>query len=193
MPVDTSSIVIAGNGSVNIAPVGTALPLDHQDALAAGFVHLGYITEDGATFRDSKTREPITVWQAFNPVTYTVTEASSNMSFVLRQWDKNTVPLAFGGGSVEQVAAAAGPPAVAAHSRYVQPTPTTIDYRACVLEWQQDTSKFRLIIPKVMVTDDVETNLTRTTAADLPLTLGVIATDGAAGWTIRTNHPAWAA
>ncbi len=52
MPNNSDAIVIAGNGSVSVAPVGTDLPADHSTALAAAFVNLGYINEDGATFTD---------------------------------------------------------------------------------------------------------------------------------------------
>lgn len=183
MAQDSDAIVIAGNGSVHVAPVGTALPTTHADALNAAFVDLGYINEDGATFSDDKTKEPIPVWQSFYPLRYVVTDASASIAFALRQWDVNTVPLAFGGGAVTDVA---GPPA---HFLYTPPDPEEIDERACVIEWAVDTYSFRLIIPKVMVTESVETNLTRTAASDLPITLGILGTDGASPWTIRTDHP----
>ncbi len=118
---------------------------------------------------------------------YVVTDASASISFALRQWDKNTVPLAFGGGAITSVAAATG---VAAHFLYTPPAPEKIDQRACVVEWKVDTYTFRLIIPKVMVTESPDTNLNRTAPSDLPITLGVLGTDGASPWTIRSDFPA---
>lgn len=183
MQQDADSIVIAGNGSVQVAPVGTTMPTDIATALPAAWIDLGYVSEDGATFSDEKTKEPIPVWQSFYPVKYVVSDATASLSFVLRQWDADTVPLAFGGGAVTAIA---GPPQV---FRYDPPEPEVIDERAVVLEWTADDSTFRLIIPRVMVTEGVETQLVRTAASDLPITLGVLGTSGVKPWSLLSDHP----
>lgn len=184
MPQNASAIPIAGNGRVHIAPVGTTLPSDHSTALNVAFVELGIITEDGATLRDEKTREPIGGWQSLYPYKYVTTDSSASIAFTLRQWDKATVPLAFGGGAITSVT---GPPA---HFLYTPPAPSALYERACVVEWDVDTYKFRLIIPKVMPTEALETNLTRNDAANLPITLSVLGTDGTSPYTIRSDFPA---
>lgn len=187
MAADADNIVIAGSGSVHVAPVGTAMPATPIAALNAAFVDLGYVTEDGATFRDDKTKEGTRVWGSFYPVKMRVTDASASLSFVLRQWDIETVPFAFGGGSI---ATTTGPPA---HYTYTPPAPDEIDERALVLEWAADGHDFRLLVPRVMVTEGVETQLTQTAESDLPITLGVLGTAGVDPWQLLTNHPAFAA
>src|SRR5680860_985390 len=188
MALSADSIIIAGSGSTSVAPVGSTLPIDVLTALDAAFIDLGYITEEGASFRRSKSTEPITAWQSFNALKYVVTEVADEVEFMLRQWDANTLPLAFAGGAIATTAAVVGPPAVPVYYTYTPPDPEDIDERALVLEWLYDTSTFRLVIPRIMVTSGVETQLTRSQASDLPITAGVLATDGAAPWTIISDH-----
>ena len=186
MPKSTSQIRVGANGTVYVAPVATVAPVDIATAWGVGWIDLGYCDESGVTFRDSKTTEKISVWQMFYAARYLVTEAETTASFVLRQWSKDTVKLAFGGGTITTTT---GPPA---HYLYTPPDPSVIDERAMGIEWIDGTVTYRLILPRVMVTEGVETNLTRTSASDLPITVGVMGTDGAGGWTFRTNDPAFA-
>ncbi len=187
MAKSTSQITVGANGTVYVAPVGTAAPSDIAGTWAAAWVDLGYTNEDGVTFRDGKTVEPVSAWQLFYAARYIVTGRESSASFVLRQWSKDTVKLAFGGGTITTTA---GPPA---HYLYTPPDPEDVDERAIGIEWIDGTKTYRLILPKVMVTETVETNLTKASASDLPITVGVMGVDGAAAWTLRTNDPAFAA
>ncbi len=187
MALDASDIVIAGNGSVNVAPVGTALPTNPTTALPAAWKNLGYITEDGATFRYDQTKEPVNAWQSFYPLKYRVTGTTAEFDFVLMQMDVDTMPFAFGGGTVTTVA---GPPVV---YKYTPPNPEDIDERALVLEWVYDTSKFRLVTPRAMLTSGTEVALSRGSETTMPVTLGVLGTAGVAAFEILTDHPGWAA
>ena len=193
MPKSTAAINVGSNGTIYVAPVGTVAPVDPFVAWGAAWVDLGYASEDGVTFNDAKTTERIGVWQMFYAARYIVTERDTMASFTLRQWDKNTVPLAFGGGTITTTAASAGPPVVAAHYLYTPPAPSLIDERALGIQWEDGAKVYRLIMPRVMVTEGVETNLTHTNAADLPITCGVMGVDGATAWTLRTNDPSFAA
>lgn len=185
MPQNSDSIVIAGSGSVHVALLGTALPTDVSTALAAAFVDLGYINGEGASFKDAKTKEPVPVWQSFYAVKYTVTDASASLAFTLRQWDRYTVPLAFGGGAIAETSVGSGV------FRYEPPAPEVIDERALVLTWRADESTFRLVVPRVMVTEGVDTKLVRTAPSDLPITVGVLGTDGVKPWALLTDHPSF--
>jgi hypothetical protein len=44
-----------------------------------------------------------------------------------------------------------------------------------------------------MITEGVETQLARNSAAELPITFGVLGEAGVAPFILRTNDPAWAA
>jgi hypothetical protein len=186
MAKSTTQITVGANGTVYVAPVGTTAPTDIASAWSGTWVDLGYTSEDGVTFRDSRTTERINVWQMFNAGRYIITEAETSASFVLRQWSKDTVKLAFGGGTITPTA---GPPA---HYLYTPPVPGVVDERAIGIEWIDGTKTYRLILPRVMVTEGVETNLTKASASDLPITVMAMGTDGAASWSLRTNDPSFA-
>ena len=186
MPKSTTQITVGANGSIFVAPVGTAAPSDIATAWAGTWVDLGYASPDGVTFTDSRTMERIAVWQLFYPGRFIITERDAMASFVLRQWSKDTVKLAFGGGTITTTA---GPPA---HYLYTPPSPEVIDERAIGIEWIDGTKIYRLVMPRVMVTDSVETKLARTSAADLPIKVGIMGTDGSSPWTLRTNDPSFA-
>lgn len=182
---DPDQIVVAANGDVYVAAVGTTAPTDITDAISSEWTKLGLITEDGVTFKDGKTIEPIKSWQLFYPGRRIVTEKEATISFVLQQWAEATVVLAFGGGTVSSPVAGA--------YRYTPPTdPSVRDERACLIAWVDGTKSYRLIVPRVEVVEDVETNLVRTSEAGLPIGLAVNGDEGVAPWYLDTDDPALA-
>lgn len=184
MGKDTDEIVVGANGTVWTAPVGTAAPATEVAAPAAAWVDLGYTSEDGLTFNDSKTLEVISVWQLFHAARRIVSERDTTISFVLRQWNIDTVPFALDAVVTEPTAG---------HYKIVPPAPESVGEKALMLDWQDGTKHYRLIIPKGTVTDAVETNLVRTAAADLPIGFGVLGSDGVDPWTLLTDDPAFEA
>lgn len=181
MPLDAERLNIAARGDLYVAPVGTTMPADVTASLNAAFRSVGYLNEDGATLSDSKNRDPIMAWQAFRPIAYVNTDVETTLACTLRQWDNVTVPLAFGGGTITSPSAGV--------YRYAPPAPEFIDERAAVLEWVQDTYKWRLCMTRVMLTESVETQLVRTSPGDLPITLGVLGSVGVDDWYILTSAP----
>ncbi len=179
MANDADAIVVAGTGRVLAAPVGTAAPADLTTAYGAAWVEMGFTNENGVTFSDGKTVEDIAVWQGFYPVRQIVTAREGSVAFGLRQWDKFTVPLAFGGGVISTPTAGV--------FKYEPPEAGTLDERALSVEITDGIKKFRFFVPKGLVREGVETNFTRTSAADLPITMGVLGTDSAKPWYFLTN------
>lgn len=183
MAKDTDQIVVGANGTVRVAPTDTADPADVTAAWPAGWVDLGYMSEDGVTFTDAKTLEAIPVWQLLYPARRVVTERDATAAFVMRQWGPDNVELAFGGGEITVDVAGA--------FRYTPPPPETIDERRLGIEWLDGDKTFRLIMPKGIVTENVETNIVRTAAADLPITFGILGEDGVDPWYLLTDDPAF--
>lgn len=163
---NADAIVVAANGNVRVAPVGATQPTTPDAAPAAAWLDLGYVSEDGVTFTDSKEIEDVNAWQSFYPVRKIVTGKEATLAFALREWDERTVPLAFGGGTITSPSAGVW--------RYVPPAPGTLDLRALMIDWQDGDKDYRLIVPRGMVSEAVETNLVRTGAADLPITFSAI-------------------
>ena len=186
MTKNVDEIVVGANGSLWVAPVGTAAPADETAAPGVGWVDLGYASEDGVTVTDSKTLESIPVWQLFYPARRIVTERDLALSFVLRQWNGENVKLAFGGGEVTEPVPASG------SYKYTPPDPEAIDERALMIDWADGTKHYRLVLTRGMVTENVETNLVRTAAADLPITFGLIGDDTGEPWYLLTDDPAFA-
>jgi hypothetical protein len=181
---ETDEIVIGANGTVRVAPVGTAIPTTSAAAFAAGWTDLGYTSEDGVTVTESRDLENIPVWQLFYPARRIITGRDLTIAFVLRQWSSDTVSLAFGGGDITWVAAG--------QYKYEPPAPEFIDERSLAVDWIDGDKNYRLIVPRGMVTENVETNITRTAAADLPITFGIIGSDDTgAPWTLFTDDPAF--
>ena len=65
MSVDSSKVRVAVTGAVSKAPTGSTAPTDASTALAAPFVDLGGISEDGVTLTlpDNGDKTNIKVWQ----------------------------------------------------------------------------------------------------------------------------------
>jgi hypothetical protein len=187
MPQDVDEIRVGANGAVRAAPLGTAIPATPIASPAAGWVDLGLVSEDGVSFKDARTLKEISVWQMFYTARRIITGRDLTVKFVLRQWNRDTVPLAFGGGSVTTTA---GPPA---HYTYEPPDPEVIDERMLMVDWLDGDHDYRLILRRGMVTEDVETKLVRTDPADLPITFGVNGVAGVKPWSLLTNDPAFAA
>lgn len=191
--IDADEVVVGANGNVYVAPLGTAAPVDPTTPPAAAWIDIGYTTEDGIEQTPSVETNEVRAWQAFYPIRRTITGRGLTIGFSILQWNKNTVPFAFGGGSVVQVPATAGPPAVAAHSRYNPPAPGAIDERAMIVHWVDGSKIYRLVIPKGMNTDLGASSLTKSDASALPITFTVLGTDGADPFYLITNDPAFAA
>jgi hypothetical protein len=161
---DTDEIVIAGDGDVYVAPVGTTAPVDASAAPAAAFVHLGTTNANGATITDGKTTEDVDIWKSFYPGRTFITGRTFRCSFVLRQWNYETVKLAFGGGTVT---------GSSPNYKYVPPDPSFVDFRAVIIDGDDGGRLYRWYLPRAIVVEDVETTFGRTAPADLPITLAL--------------------
>jgi hypothetical protein len=181
---DTSQIVVGANGSVRVAPTTADDPADISAEWSEDWIDLGFTSEDGVTFTDAKTLEAIPVWQLMYPARRVVTERDATAAFTLRQFAGPQVVFAFGGGEVTEDATGL--------YRYVPPDPEVIDERKLGLEWLDGDKTYRLILPRGMVTENVETQIVRTAAADLPITFGILGVDGEAPWYMLTDDPFFA-
>ncbi len=166
MSNNSEEIVVGANGRVLVANAAdvTLWPDDvtdtSGDSLDPAFQEVGFVTEDGVTFADGKTINDIKAWQSFYPVRKNVTEKSSKIDFVMRQWNPLTVVTAFGGGAVDNSTGV---------SIYTPPVPGTLDELAIIVEWVDGDDTYRLVMPRGVVTGEVSSKVTRTDAADLPI------------------------
>jgi hypothetical protein len=180
---DPTEITVASAGEIFIAPVGTALPTTPTAALNAAFVGLGYVTEDGVTFTITPEIQEIPAWQSRQPVRRDLISQAVGASFSLLQWNETNVPFAFGGGTVTNPSGSI--------YRYELPTSGALDERAVIVDGLDGTRHVRFILPRCSVTDAVETQLVRTSAAVLPITLaGSQPSDGSSAFVFLTDDSA---
>lgn len=176
MPIDATEVVVGSNGKVYVAPAGTALPTNTATALNAAFKDVGYVSEDGVTFNDSKDIEDVSAWQSFYPIRKLITGKNSSVEFVMRQWNEDTVKIAFGGGVIQRTAGI---------TTYRPPKPDDgLDYRAVVIEWVDGVATYRLVIPRCVIDGEVSPNVVRTSAADLGVSFAVTPTGNPDGVTL---------
>ena len=164
MAVDASEVVVGGNGRVLVADADTAVFPETMAALDSGWTEVGYVSEDGITFTSGQEIEDIMAWQSFYSIRKVVASKSATVEFVMRQWNEDTVALAFGGGSVSRAAGVA---------TYIPAEPGDLDERAMIVEWEDGADTYRLVLPRGLVTGEVSTNVVRTAAADLPVSFEI--------------------
>lgn len=164
MTVDATEVVVGADGRVSVAPVGTAVPTSATASLDAAFIEVGYISEDGVTFKSGADIEDINAWQSFYPIRKLITARSAGVEFVMRQWNGDNILLAFGGGQVVESGGT---------TTYAPPTPSEFDERVMVVEWEDGDNNYRLVIPRGLASGEVETHLVRNAAADLPIAFDV--------------------
>lgn len=162
---DALETIVAGNGEVYLAPVATPLPAIGSSptaALNAAFVGTGYTSEDGVKFSYQPTVTDFKAWQSAQAIRRIVNTAELQAAFSLQQWNEETLPFAFGGGTIT-VAGGSWSYAFPASGAALQE-------RSLIIDAQDGTRNTRIVIPRGNVTDNVETNFKRDELAVFPIT-----------------------
>jgi hypothetical protein len=162
-----SAVVVGGDGSISVAPVGTPEPANISTALNAAFVDTGYAAEGGVTLSDGKTIQGVGAWQSFYDLREIITARDFTVGFALRQWTRGAVGLAFGGGAfIDQGGG---------KTKYTPPSPSTVDERCLVVAWIDGTKNWRLVVPRCIAVDNVSATISRTAPGDLAISMKVLA------------------
>jgi hypothetical protein len=175
MALDAAELFVPGNGSLYVADVGTTAPTDASTALDSDFAELGYITEDGATITPSMDVTAIGAWQSFYAVRRVITARDLQVACALEQWNEDTLALYFGGATVT---------GSSPDFTISPPSPETIDDRAFVLEGTDGTRIYRLYVPSGMLIETAAITWSRSAAATLGVTIGLLATGTGDAWTL---------
>jgi hypothetical protein len=165
---DVDEILVAADAAIWTAPLTATRPTDLDTAMASvddEWVDVGWIDENGITLARARTINPVPVMQSRYPARRLVAEEDLTVAFAMRQWDKTTAPLAFGGGTVEST--------VAGVYKYTPPTEGEVDTRQLCVEWEDGDKKYRFIIPRGEVGETADTVLNRTEASNLGVTFGI--------------------
>jgi hypothetical protein len=184
MPQSKEEVVVALDGSVNIAAADVAtLPTDLA-TLDSDFYDLGYQSSDGVTFSVTPNVENVDAWQSATPIRKIVTARTLTLAFSALQWNVSTFAAAYGGGDWTEPSAGV--------FRYDPPADEDdlVDY-AAVLDFADGDKDYRLVVKQGNITEAVETNLARGGAAVLPITIEAVTPDeDDRSWYLLSNDPA---
>lgn len=177
---DASELVVANNGEVYFAPVGTPLPQPGDDPTAAldgDFVGAGWITEDGATLTVGSEVTDFGAWQTRQPIRRERTAQEIQFAWTFQQWNEENVVLAFGGGAITDHGGGL--------YSYTFPEDTDpLEERSLVVDAIDGDVHYRYVFPRGNVTEAVETQFQRGATAVLPITFKVLAPE-------EGGTPAW--
>lgn len=149
---------VGANGSVYLAPVGTAAPTDAVTAPPSPWMELGYLDDNGPKVSFDKTVKDILAWQSFDPIRKVPTALPRNVSGNLMQWNVDTVVAVLGGTATP----------TADGFSWVPPAPQEIDERSLILDALDGTRIVRLYASRVMQGAKTEWNFKAGEAAILP-------------------------
>ena len=184
MALESSEVRVAGTGHAYVAPLGTAIPAGIDSALthAAGWVELGYTSEEGARFSFGREVNRIMGWQAFDPLRIVVTSVPKTVSVDLMQWNQHTVKLALGGGTVTEP--------VSGQYQYDPPAESFVDERMFAIEGIDGDYNYRFIYRKALNESGVDFAFVRQNPVVFPITMAILAADsGASPWILQTDDP----
>ncbi|MEV8634274.1 hypothetical protein AB0395_21725 [Streptosporangium sp. NPDC051023] len=192
MAVDSDRILIPQLARVYLAPVGTTAPAGAEDTLAAAWREVGYFTPDSLKFNTDPSFEEVKSHQSSKATRRWQTEDSATIQVDLQEWSGDNFKAIFGGGTVSEIAAVVGPPAVPKHYKYSPPAVGGRTQIAAIVEVHDEAKVYRLIVPKAEQSEGAEISLDKTKESTLPLRLAVLGNDIGDDWYIRTNDDSFA-
>lgn len=179
-----SEIRVGANGTIYIAPSGTAGPANIT-APWTGFTNIGFATEDGAKLSRSMDTNMVKGWQSISVLRYLITGVGLTAAFTLLQSDKDIIQLYFGGGTVTAQGGGS--------FLYNISSAPTVDERVFGLEWVDGSFTYRFVMGRCMVTETGETTVGRDDAIQWPFTLSAMTPNsGTVLGYILTNDTAFA-
>lgn len=182
---DASQVVVGSGGTIYIAPSGSTLPTAPTGPVDGAFFDLGYISEDGISATFGVEVEDVAAFQSLLPIRRVVTGRTAEMSFTLRQWSAETFAFALGGGTFTDDGAGT-------YTFFPPANADALQEKTVIIEWNDGAKNYRLCIERAVVVENVETQIVRNAAADLPITLSVLGSESTDAWFLITDDPAFA-
>jgi hypothetical protein len=182
LPNDANQTIIGANGSVYFAPVGTVIPINPTVAPAAAWLDVGFLNQDGLQYTLSKETTDFQAWQSLYDIRTVINRLNLMLGMTMLQWNAVTLPLALGGGAVTTAS-----PGL---FKFEPAEPGAIDERAAIFRWKDGSKNYQWSIPRVMVVEDTEFGVNRTSMSELPITLKTLASGTVKPYSFLTDDPA---
>ena len=187
MAKNATQVRVALTGSIWFnSDLNAAIP-DDLDTPPAGYVDLGFTTDDGVTFTLSKETEDIMGWQTGDVLRKLVTAEPKSAAFTLRQVSRDTW-LATNGGTITLTRAAAGE--VPAVYRW-EPTQSEVVEGVLLIDFEDDGINYRFGFRRAMQGAEVEFQLVRGDAVNLPNEWTALAPASGAAFFMDTDDVAF--
>lgn len=179
MASDSTQIIVASGLTVWLGAVGTTAPTDATSAPGTGWNDAGFVGEDSVNFTTNPTFVDIFAHQQATAVKVIKSRDAASLAVGLMQWNTATWEAAFGGGAVTVTSGVA---------KFTPPISTATTPTAALVDADDGTNHFRLVIPKCRVRSGVSLPFRRTDSSTLPVTLEVEATSATvAAWYVYTD------
>lgn len=157
-------------GAVFVAPLGTALPTDASSTLAAAYVELGYVSEDGITNENTPENEDIKAWGG-TVVYSSQTEKTDTFTFSLLETLKaDVLKVVYGDSNVTEEG----------NNITINATTDELPERVYVIDMLlRNGSLKRIVIPDGKISELGEITYKDDELAGYELTITCLPTDGA--------------
>lgn len=187
MAKNATQVRVALTGTVWFNTDLNAVIPDDLDAPPAGYLDLGYTTDDGVTFTLGKETEDIMGWQTSDVLRKLVTSEPKSAAFTLRQLSRDTW-LATAGGALTLTKAAAGQdPAV---YRW-EPTAGEVVEGVLLIDFEDEGINYRFGFRRAQQTAEIEFALVRGDAVNLPNEWTALTPASGAAFFMDTDDPAF--
>ena len=177
-----SNVRVGVTGEVSVATVGTTRPTSSTSALDAGYVGLGYVSEDGVTRTPNDTSEQIVAWQGAAVVRTVFTESFWTFQFTLIETKGEVVELFYKGSTIAVVSAG---------QWKVEVGGAQSDPRAFVIDVIDGTKHYRFDIPNGEVTERGETKYANGEAVGYDVTITAYADSDGIAFIEYSDDTAW--
>lgn len=159
-------ILVGAGGRVFFADFGTATAptdADYTNLAGKGWTAAGVVTDDGVNFSDEKTIVKIMGWREKRPVRKLASDRETIVSFGMRQWNRENLVFAMGGGSFD------------GSGTYTPGEDVEIPETALCVSWDDGDDEFMLYLPKGVAGSSISFNLKKDENIALPIEFEVTA------------------
>lgn len=176
---DSTQVLVAPNGKILTAPLGTTQPTDVTTSWAAGWVDLGYADENGVKITPSLTTVNLSAWQSAAPVKTLVTNIGLDLDFNLDQFNADVTSLYFFGATWASLGGGV-------FKLNMASTPVSQE-RMMGIEWSDGTVTNRMVIPRGMVSKQTAASLTRKDAMIMGVTFTALDSSGTLAYLLSNS------